>query len=94
MVPLYLGVRAVVAKSFARIHTANLINNGILPLTFKNASDYDLVKEGDMIKLNSIHNGLKTGVVKATVGNHEVDLEVNLSERGREIMMRGGVLRV
>ncbi len=94
LVPLYLGVRAVICKSFARIHTANLINNGILPLTFKNSDDYELLKEGEVINLVSLHSGIETGVVTAEVGGKSIELIVSLSERGREIIMRGGVLRV
>ncbi len=94
LVPLYLGVRAVICKSFARIHTANLINNGILPLTFKNAEDYNQLGEGDTIKLVSIHSGLQTGVISAEVNGKNIELIVSLSDRGREIIMRGGVLRI
>ncbi len=93
LVPLYLGVRVVISKSFARIHTANLINNGILPLTFKNAEDYDRIKEGDTIKLFDILNGLETGIVKANVEGNDIEMIVSLSERGRDIIKKGGVLR-
>ncbi len=93
LVPLYLGVRAVVAKSFARIHTANLINNGILPLTFKNPDDYEAINEGDTIVLHSIHDSLASGVIKATAGGKDIELNCDLSSRGRDIILRGGVLR-
>ena len=61
LVPMYLGVRAVVAKSFARIHAANLINYGILPLTFVNADDYDRLTQGDDVTISGIFAGLESG---------------------------------
>ncbi len=94
LVPLYLGVRAVICKGFARIHTANLINNGILPLTFKNPDDFDNLNEGDVLKITGIHEGMKTGDIVAEVNGKPVELTATLSERGQEIIMRGGVLRV
>ncbi len=93
LVPLYLGVRAVIAKSFARIHTANLINNGILPLTFKNEDDYNALTEGEVLTLTNIHTGLVSGEITATVGDKNITLVCVLSERGREIILKGGVLR-
>ncbi len=94
LVPLYLGVRAVICKSFARIHTANLINNGILPLTFAEPNDYDMIKEGDVIEISGIHAGVKSGELIAKVSDKEIKLLTTLSQRGQEIIMRGGVLRV
>ena len=61
LVPMYLGVRAVVAKSFARIHAANLINYGILPLTFVNADDYDRLTQGDGLTISGVFSGLASG---------------------------------
>ena len=61
LVPLYLGVRAVVAKSFARIHAANLINAGIMPLTLANPDDYDKLSQGDRLTIEGVHAGLATG---------------------------------
>ncbi len=94
LVPLYLGVRAVICKSFARIHTANLINNGILPLTFADPSDYDVVKEGDVIEISNIHEGMKSGEFVAKISGREINLLATLSQRGQEIIMHGGVLRI
>ncbi len=61
LAPMYLGVRAVIAKSFARIHLANLINNGILPLAFSTPSDYDTLDLGDELVLADVHGALQEG---------------------------------
>lgn len=94
LVPLYLGIRAVVAKSFARIHKDNLINAGILPLTFANPDDYDKIAEGDTIELSDLHTSLESG--KYTLINKsngkEIPLDCILSERQIEIMLAGGLI--
>jgi len=93
LVPLYLGVRAVVARSFARIHTANLINSGILPLTFENPADYDKLDIGDTIVIESgkiVEDGPITLV--NTTKNIQIALNANLSGRQRKIMLAGGLL--
>ncbi len=64
LVPLYLGIKAVLAKSFARIHQANLVNNGIIPLIFKNPEDYDNVKEMDELLIENTFFQVKRGIVK------------------------------
>lgn len=95
LVPLYLGVRAVIAKSFARIHMANLINSGILPLTFVNADDYDRVEEGDDLRLDGIRSEVLENqpiVLKNVTKGIEIPVEVALSERQRHIMAAGGLL--
>ena len=94
LVPLYLGIRAVVAKSFARIHKDNLINAGILPLTFANPTDYDKIAEGDLIELSDLHNSLTTGkyaLINKT-NNEKIELDCILSERQIEIMLAGGLI--
>ena len=95
LVPLYLGVKAVIVKSFARIHMANLINSGIVPLTFKNSSDYDNIYMGDELRLCEIRKKLE-GKEKIVMTNEtkgfEIELEVNLSDRQREIILAGGLL--
>jgi aconitate hydratase len=58
LVPLYLGIKAVIAKSFARIHMANLINSGIIPLTFNNEDDYGKISEGDVLLLDNIRENI------------------------------------
>ncbi|HOJ65303.1 MAG TPA: aconitate hydratase [Spirochaetota bacterium] len=93
LAPRYLGIQAVIAKSFARIHKANLINFGIIPLTFANPEDYDLINEGDMITILDIVDVLKNNKeLKAIVNNREIKLNYELSERDREILISGGTL--
>ena len=94
LVPLYLGVRAVIAKSFARIHRANLINAGILPLVFENASDYDLINEGDKPVITDIKNGLESGRIIMELNGKEITLLCELSERQRSILYAGGLLNL
>ena len=86
LVPLYLGVRAVIAKSFARIHRANLINAGILPLVFEDASDYDLINEGDNPVITDIKNGLESGRMIMELNGKEITLLCEMSERQRSIL--------
>ncbi len=93
LVPLYLGVKAVVAKSFARIHAANLVNAGILPLTFKNPDDYEKISLGSSVLLPGIRTRIAEGgdVVLVCDGN-EISLSANLSQRQRDIILAGGLL--
>ena len=93
LVPMYLGIRAVVTKSFARIHVANLINAGILPLTFENEADYDKFTQGDKLTISGILEGTDTGFV--TMKNErgeQVRLHCNLTQRQKEILLAGGLL--
>ena len=94
LVPLYLGVRAVVAKSFARIHVANLINAGILPLTFANPDDYDRLNQGDMLSLKGVFAGMENGSVtlKNETTGEEIALNCQLTERQRAMLRAGGLL--
>ncbi len=94
LVPLYLGIRAVVAKSFARIHKDNLINAGILPMTFTDPSDYDKINEGDQIELCDLHSSIKTGkycMVNKSNGA-KIALDCILSDRQIEIILAGGLI--
>ena len=95
LVPLYLGVRAVVAKSFARIHAANLINAGILPLTFANPEDYDKVEQDDELELVGLYEGLKSG--KITLIDKTKNIEIacvgEFSDRQQKILLAGGLLK-
>ena len=95
LVPLYLGVRAVAAKSFARMHKANLINSGILPLTFVNPADYDEIAQGDEIELADIRESVKTGakakLIDKTTGR-EYLLNTDFSDREIGILLAGGKL--
>ncbi len=94
LVPLYLGVRAVIAKSFARIHAANLINAGILPLTFQNPEDYEKLTAGDTLVLSNIREGLRNGTVtlKDETTGASIVLVADFTERQREILCDGGLL--
>ena len=92
LVPLYLGVRAVVAKSFARIHQANLINAGILPLSFKAPEDYDRLEQGEKLVLSGILEGLETGEMTLHAETGEIKLLCSFTERQRKILMAGGLL--
>jgi aconitate hydratase len=93
--PMYLGVKAIVAKSFERIHAANLINFGILPLTFANEADYDTIGANDQVEITGIMDALKKGAELAladkTTGK-SVALKYSLSSRQRDILLAGGML--
>ena len=94
LVPMYLGIRCVIAKSFARIHVANLINAGILPLTFKNADDYDLLVQGHKLRLSNIKGGMQAGELTLTDENTgaEITLICDLTQRQMDIVTAGGLL--
>ena len=93
LVPLYLGVRVVIAKSFARIHAANLINAGIMPLTFADPADYDKLSQGDRLKLSGILKGLDSGEILLQDGNDEIRLTCSFTDRQKKILMAGGLLK-
>ena len=95
LVPLYLGIKAVVAKSFARIHVANLINFGIVPLTFANPEDYDKIDEGDVLAIAGFADGVasaETLVLKDVTKGIEIPLVLTATERQRAILGAGGLL--
>ena len=94
LVPLYLGVRAVVAKSFARIHAANLINAGIMPLEFKNADDYDKLSQGDDLAMVNVFAGMDSGTIKLVnkTKNEEYELICSYTDRQKAILKAGGLL--
>lgn len=94
LVPMYLGIRAVVAKSFARIHIANLINAGILPLTFANPDDYELVNQEDSLTLSDIYAGMDSGKIVLTdnTNGNKMELVCVLTERQKQILRAGGLL--
>ncbi len=94
LVPLYLGIRAVITKSFARIHRANLINAGILPLEFADEKDYEKVNMLDEIELSDIQEALESGCFVALInGRDKIELKCILSERERSIIKAGGLLK-
>lgn len=94
LVPMYLGVRAVITKSFARIHVANLINAGIMPLTFKNPEDYDKLNQGDKLILTNVFDGMDKGeiVLKDETTGESFPLSCSFTERQKAILKAGGLL--
>ena len=95
LVPMYLGVRAVITKSFARIHIANLINAGIMPLTFKNPDDYDKISQGDKLTMENIFAGMDSGeitLLDETTGE-KFALTCSFTERQKDILKAGGLLQ-
>ena len=94
LVPLYLGVKAVVAKSFARIHAANLINAGIIPLTLENPDDYDALAQGDELSLSDVFEALEKGRMTLTdkTNGKVCNLICEFSKRQIGILRAGGLL--
>jgi aconitate hydratase len=94
LVPMYLGIRCVIAKSFARIHVANLINAGILPLTFADPKDYDALSQDDTLVLENIAEGLDTGCLEMTCkeSGKKIALTCTLTQRQKDILLAGGLL--
>ena len=95
LAPLYLGIKAVITKSFARIHAANLINAGIMPLTFKNPEDYDLIDQGDELSLSGIFEGLDKGemILRDNTKGIDITLVGVFTERQKEILKAGDLLQ-
>jgi aconitate hydratase len=97
LAPMYLGVKAVLAKSFARIHWANLVNFGILPLVFADEADYDRLNPDDQLEIVGVREALSTGrlfEVRNVTQGLEFPLQYNLSERQRRILLAGGLLNL
>lgn len=96
LAPLYLGVKAVLVKSFARIHRANLINAGILPLTFVNEADYDKISQGDEIAIANVKDSVVADKTELTVVNKTTGAEIpvlcELTGRTKDIILAGGLL--
>ncbi len=95
LVPLYLGIKAVITKSFARIHCANLINAGILPLNFENEADYDKISQGDELNLPNIKEEIEAGksvVLKNLTTGESYELKYDLSKRQKDIILACGLL--
>jgi aconitate hydratase len=93
--PMYLGVKAVLAKGFERIHTANLINFGILPLTFANEADYDKISQGDELEIAGVREAVTKGgklVCKNKTSGASFEVNYSLSDRQRDILLAGGTL--
>ena len=95
MVPQYLGIKAVIAKSFARIHVANLINFGIVPFTLANEADYELIYEADEVEIKGLRDavsGKNTAILTDTTKGISIPLNLTLTDRQRQILLRGGML--
>ncbi|MBO5448865.1 MAG: aconitate hydratase [Ruminococcus sp.] len=96
LAPLYLGIKAVLVKSFARIHRANLINAGILPLTFVNEADYDKINQGDEIAIANVRADIMADKTQLTVVNKTTGTEIpvlcELTGRTKDIILAGGLL--
>ena len=95
LVPLYLGIKAVITKSFARIHCANLVNAGIIPFTFANENDYDKISVNDELCLEEIRESITNGTdvtLKNLTTGESYKLDYQLSERQRDILLAGGLL--
>jgi aconitate hydratase len=97
LAPLYLGVKAVITKSFARIHQQNLINAGIIPLVFENADDYEKIAQGDTLRLPDIRSRLADGfpiVLENTTKGIKIPVKLNSSARSVKILLAGGLLNI
>ena len=96
LVPLYLGIRAVATKSFARIHQANLINNGILPMTFESEADYDRISQGDELELPGIRQAVEAGQetisLRNVTKNETYTMRMPLTERQKHMILAGGLI--
>jgi aconitate hydratase len=92
LVPKYLGIRAKLVKKFARIHKANLVNYGIVPLEFARDEDYDAIDEGQKLRIPGVKRAISEGrtEVIAHVGDRQIRLKIELSPREREILAAGG----
>ncbi|KGN02520.1 aconitate hydratase [Clostridium novyi A str. 4570] len=94
LAPLYLGIKAVFAKSFARIHKANLINNGIMPLEFINGSDYESIDEFDEFVIENAKEAVQNGKVtlKNITKNEKYEMSLKVSERQKDMLLKGGLI--
>lgn len=96
LAPMYLGIKFVLTKSFARIHRDNLVNFGILPLTFTNSADYDKINDNDVLEIKGVRTALEEGTgtiaVRNVTQNFDIEASYDLSERERQIVLAGGKL--
>jgi len=95
--PMFLGVKVVMAKSFERIHTANLINFGIIPLTFKNEEDYDRISENDVLEISRIREIIRKGekiIITNISTGMSFEVQYHLSERQKNILLAGGAINL
>jgi len=94
LAPLYLGIKAVIARSFARIHKANLVNFGILPLELMDPASFDTIKQGDILECKSIRELIQKGsdLIPVNIGSAAIKCGLDISSRQREIILAGGLL--
>jgi aconitate hydratase len=93
LAPMYLGIIAVITKSFARIHKANLVNFGIIPLTFRNPAEYERIMANDIITIENVIKQIQTEqTIVAKIGNREFELLHDLTPRQKQIIIAGGML--
>ena len=95
LVPLYLGIKGVLALSFARIHKANLLNSGILPLTFLEKDDYSSLQKDDQLVIEDLPHQILAGetiMVQNKTGGYSFKVNLNVSVRQKEILLAGGLL--
>ncbi|MEN1968128.1 aconitate hydratase [Lentibacillus sp. N15] len=95
LAPRYLGLRVALVKDFARIHWQNLVNFGVLPLTFVDEKDYDMLSQGDTLEINDLHNKIKQGnrfAIQVKGKEQKIQVEHALSERQMDIMLKGGII--
>jgi aconitate hydratase len=95
--PMYLGVKAVIAKSFERIHATNLVNFGIMPLVFKNPADYDGLETGDLLEIENVREHLQKGEnlsIRNTTKDKTFEVGYSLTSRQRAILLAGGALKI
>jgi aconitate hydratase len=92
--PMYLGVKMVIAKSFERIHTANLFNFGIVPAVFRDPVDYDKIKQGDELALQDIFDGIESGMLVVHDLTQKISIRalVQASQRQKAILVAGGLI--
>ena len=97
LAPMYLGLKAVIAKSFARIHWANLVNFGILPLTFENPADHDRLNQGDEFEIVGVRTALSDGKpvkLRNITQDFDIPVQYTMTERQRNVMLAGGLLNL
>jgi len=94
LAPMHLGLKAVIARSFSRIHRANLVNFGILPLTFADPADYKRLEQGASLVIEDVADGLAAGRLTVKADGASVEVLADLSEKEREIILAGGRLNL
>jgi aconitate hydratase len=95
LVPLYLGIKAALVKSFARIHMANLVNAGILPLIFRNPDDYDKIAQGDKLELCDVRKAIKADgdfMLTNVTSGAQIPVYCEISDRQKDMLLAGGLL--